>query len=90
MPEVEIMGMTVTPRTKRDQIMFLLLSAHMNGFEAASLEKWQPAMNQTIHFLQIEKFIERAGGSRWKLTELGLSALQSRYKPLFNLSEFRH
>ena len=55
MPEVEIMGMTVTPRTKRDQIMFLLLSAHMNGFDAASLEKWQPAMNQTIHFFADRK-----------------------------------
>lgn len=87
--KVKILSFTVQPRTKRDELLFTLLSAHMNGFTSASLEQFQPFQNQNLLVLVDWKYIELCGEGRWKLTEDGLEHLKLKYKSLFNTSEFR-
>ena len=83
MDTIQLLGQTITPRTISDKICFHLLSAHMNGFDAATLKPFQPHQNQQIHMLRLDKKIESAGNERWKLTELGLAALKSKYPKMF-------
>jgi len=79
----------VNPRSKRDEILFTILKAGLEGKPYADLNHLIGTHSQQIKELkEALQYIKHHGGGCWSLTRAGELSLQARYRNIPKTADF--